>query len=53
MSAHGGSYSYHSAFEQDALLHAHSEHQKEIFNENPSYVFFKFGMRGSMGAMGY
>ena len=35
------------------MLHAHSERQKEIFNENPSYVFFKFGMRGSMGAMGY
>ena len=35
-----------------AWLHAHLEHQEEIFNEHPTYVYFKFGMCSSMGAMG-
>jgi membrane-bound lytic murein transglycosylase A len=38
--------------EQQAWLRAHPERQKEIFNENPSYVFFKFGTQGSIGTMG-
>ena len=53
MAAKGGILKRGDIFEQRAWLHAHPERQKEIFNENPSYVFFKFGMRGSMGAMGY
>ena len=38
--------------EQQAWLRAHPERQQEIFNENPSYVFFKFGTRGAIGTMG-
>ncbi len=53
MAAKGGILKRGDIFEQREWLHAHPERQKEIFNENPSYVFFKFGMRGSMGAMGY
>lgn len=39
-------------FEQRAWLAAHPERRDEIFFENPSYVFFRFGTRGSIGAMG-
>ena len=53
MAAKGGILKRGDIFEQREWLHAHPERQKEIFNENPSYVFFKFGLRGSMGAMGY
>ena len=53
MAAKGGILKRGDIFEQREWLNAHPERQKEIFNENPSYVFFKFGMRGSMGAMGY
>ncbi len=41
-----------NALEQIAWLRAHPERQKEIFSENPSYVFFTFGNRGAIGTMG-
>ncbi len=53
MAAKGGILKRGDIFEQRAWLHANPGRQKEIFNENPSFVFFKFGMRGSMGAMGH
>ena len=40
------------ALEQQAWLRSHPERQKEIFSGNPSYVFFRFGTRGSVGTMG-
>lgn len=39
-------------FEQREWLAANPERVREILNENPSYVFFKFGSRGPTGAMG-
>lgn len=40
-------------FEQREWLAANPERVREILNENPSYVFFKFGSRGPTGAMGH
>ena len=40
-------------FEQREWFAAHPERMDEIFFENPSYVFFQFGTRGAIGAMGY
>lgn len=39
-------------FEQREWLANNPERVREILNENPSYVFFKFGSRGPTGAMG-
>ena len=40
-------------FEQREWFRNHPERVREILNENPSYVFFKFGTQGPTGAMGY
>lgn len=40
-------------FEQREWLKNNPERVREILNENPSYVFFKFGGRGPTGAMGH
>lgn len=40
-------------FEQREWLANNPDRVREILNENPSYVFFKFGGRGPTGAMGY
>lgn len=40
-------------FEQRQWFKDHPERVREILNENPSYVFFRFGNRGSTGAMGH
>lgn len=39
-------------FEQREWLAANPERVREILNENPSYVFFKYGSRGPTGAIG-
>lgn len=40
-------------FEQREWLAANPDRVREILNENPSYVFFKFGYHGPTGAMGH
>ena len=40
-------------FEQREWLKNNPDRVREILNENPSYVFFKFGGRGPTGAMGH
>lgn len=40
-------------FEQREWLKNNPTRVREILNENPSYVFFKFGGRGPTGAMGH
>ena len=40
-------------FEQREWFKNNPGRVREILNDNPSYVFFKFGTRGPMGAMGY
>lgn len=40
-------------FEQRAWFKANPHRVNEILFENPSYVFFKFGNAGAIGAMGY
>lgn len=40
-------------FEQREWFKNNPERVREILNENPSYVFFKFGGRGPTGAMGH
>lgn len=40
-------------FEQRQWFKDHPDRVREILNENPSYVFFRFGNRGPTGAMGY
>ncbi|MBQ9406237.1 MAG: murein transglycosylase A [Desulfovibrio sp.] len=40
-------------FEQREWFKKNPGRVREILNENPSYVFFKFGTQGSVGAMGY
>lgn len=40
-------------YEQREWLANNPERVREILNENPSYVFFKFGGRGPTGAMGH
>ncbi len=40
-------------FEQRRWFKAHPDKMQEIFFRNPSYVFFKFTTRGSMGAIGH
>ncbi len=40
-------------FEQREWLANNPDRVREILNDNPSYVFFKFGSRGPTGAMGY
>lgn len=40
-------------FEQREWFKNNPERVREILHENPSYVFFEFGMRGPTGAMGY
>jgi membrane-bound lytic murein transglycosylase A len=39
-------------FEQRAWLKANPDRVNAILFENPSYIFFKFGSEGSVGAMG-
>ncbi|MDO5484124.1 MAG: MltA domain-containing protein [Desulfovibrionaceae bacterium] len=39
-------------FEQRQWFKDNPHRVREILNENPSYVFFKFGQRGPTGAMG-
>ncbi len=40
-------------FEQREWFKNNPDRVREILNDNPSYVFFKFGGRGPTGAMGY
>lgn len=40
-------------FEQREWFRNNPERVREILNDNPSYVFFKFGGRGPTGAMGH
>ena len=40
-------------FEQREWFKNNPSRVREILNDNPSYVFFKYGMRGPTGAMGY
>lgn len=40
-------------FEQREWFKNNPDRVREILNENPSYVFFKFGGRGPTGAMGH
>lgn len=40
-------------FEQREWFRNNPERVREILNENPSYVFFKYGGRGPTGAMGH
>ena len=40
-------------FEQRQWFKDHPDRVNEILFENPSYVFFKWGLRGATGAMGY
>ncbi|MBQ9451978.1 MAG: MltA domain-containing protein [Desulfovibrio sp.] len=40
-------------FEQREWFKNNPDRVREILNENPSYVFFKFGTQGPTGAMGY
>lgn len=40
-------------FEQREWLANNPERVREILNDNPSYVFFKFGSRGPTGAIGH
>ena len=40
-------------YEQRAWFKANPHRVNDILFENPSYVFFKFGSRGAVGAMGY
>ena len=40
-------------FEQREWFKNNPDRVREILNDNPSYVFFKYGMRGPTGAMGY
>jgi membrane-bound lytic murein transglycosylase A len=40
-------------FEQREWLRNNPHRVREILNENPSYVFFRFGDKGPTGAMGY
>ena len=40
-------------FEQREWFKNNPGRVREILNDNPSYVFFKYGMRGPTGAMGY
>lgn len=40
-------------FEQREWLKNNSHRVREILNENPSYVFFRYGNRGPTGAMGH
>ncbi|MFR8276266.1 MAG: MltA domain-containing protein, partial [Desulfovibrio fairfieldensis] len=40
-------------FEQREWFRNNPGRVREILNENPSYVFFKFGGRGPTGAMGH
>lgn len=40
-------------FEQREWFAKNPDRVREILNENPSYVFFKYGSRGPTGAMGH
>lgn len=40
-------------FEQRQWFKDNPQRVREILNDNPSYVFFKYGTRGPTGAMGY
>ena len=40
-------------FEQREWFKNNPSRVREILNDNPSYVFFKYGTRGPTGAMGY
>ena len=40
-------------FEQREWFRNNPDRVREILNDNPSYVFFKFGGRGPTGAMGH
>ena len=40
-------------YEQREWFRNNPNRVREILNENPSYVFFRFGTRGPTGAMGY
>ena len=44
---------YLHIFEQRQWFKDNPQRVREILNENPSYVFFRYGSRGPTGAMGH